>query len=136
MEKLSWPELQPDHPLIKFQEKLQAIVQEAQHNEIWGVTLTPTAPFSFSTCLILQKFLRANANDLEKASTQLQSTLQWRREFKPVQAKDETFSATKFGGLGYITAFKDSEKQEMVVTTWNIYGAVKDNNATFGDVEA
>jgi hypothetical protein len=30
---------------------------------------------------------------------------------------------------------KDEEKGKETVITWNVYGAVKDNKKTFGDVE-
>jgi phosphatidylinositol transfer protein SFH5 len=36
--------------------------------------------------------------------------------------------------MGYVTTHKDGDKETVI--TWNIYGAVKDNKKTFGDVEA
>ena len=87
---------------------------------------------------MLQKFLRANANDLEKAKEQLLETLKWRKEFDPTKAASEHFDKTKFDGLGYIIEVEgvpESENKKDIVT-FNIYGAVKDNKATFGDLEA
>ena len=60
-----WPETAPDHPLTKFYDAFEALVTEAQHGEVYGIELSKSKPFH--TKLILQKFLRANQNDLEKA---------------------------------------------------------------------
>lgn len=77
----------------------------------------------------MQKFLRANANDLPKAEEQLLSTLKWRKEFDPVKAASETFPKDKFEGLGYVTEIDGG------IVTWNIYGAVKDYEKTFVPVD-
>lgn len=63
-------------------------------------------PPAHTTLIILQKFLRANMNDLAKAKEQLVNALKWRKEYKPHEALHETFSADKFGGLGYVTIVK------------------------------
>ncbi|KAI9886839.1 MAG: Non-classical phosphatidylinositol transfer protein (PITP) [Watsoniomyces obsoletus] len=139
----TWPELTAEHPLRKFQERLSNILQETQHSEIYNVHLSASEPIPFTTTLVLQKFLRANANDLEKAAEQLSKTLQWRKEFQPLKAAhEETFDEDKFKGLGYITVIDRKEGDEIKrigiskqVVTWNIYGAVKDNKKTFGDIE-
>jgi len=60
--------------------------------------------------IILQKFLRANANDLPKAKTQLTEALKFRKEYNPLQAKEEVFSRSKFGGLGYVTSVKGAKE--------------------------
>jgi hypothetical protein len=111
----------------------------ANHDEVYGITLKPKAQGSagdFHTLLILQKFLRANANNVELAKDQLAKTLAWRKTFDPLKAMTETFSKEKFDGLGYVTAI-DSKEQEgrKDIVTWNIYGAVKDNEKTFVPVE-
>ena len=132
----AWPETAADHPLTKFYSVFEELISESGHNEVYGVKLTTSD--EFHTKLILQKFLRANANDLEKAKQQLLETLKWRKEFDPTKAAGETFDATKFAGLGYIIevdGVPESENKKDVVT-FNIYGAVKDNKATFGDLEA
>jgi hypothetical protein len=131
---LGWPELLETHPLSLFLEDLPEILKSTEHNEVYGVTLKSTtgATPDFHTLLILQKFLRANLNDLTKAKEQLTNTLKWRKEFDPQKALQETFSKDKFGGLGYVTeiAEKDDASKKQVVT-WNIYGAVKDYEKTF-----
>lgn len=132
----AWPETAADHPLTKFYDTFEELVKESGHNEVYGVTLSKSS--EFHTKLILQKFLRANANDLDKAKQQLLETLKWRKEFNPTAAAGESFDKTKFEGLGYIIevdGVPESENKKDIVT-FNIYGAVKDNKATFGDLDA
>lgn len=131
-----WPETAPDHPLSKFYDAFEALVSEAAHNEVYGIQLTKSNPFL--TKLILQKFLRANQNDLEAAKGQLLETLKWRKEFDPIKAAGESFERSKFEGLGYILKVEGvpGSPNAMDIVTFNIYGAVKDNKATFGDLDA
>ena len=96
-------------------------------------------PTPHTTLIILQKFLRANQNDLPKAEAQLREALKWRKEYKPLEAKAEIFSAKKFGGLGYVTMVKGAKEtgNEQDVVTFNIYGsAAKNPKETFGDTDA
>lgn len=130
-----WPETAPDHPLTKFYDAFEALVSTAEHNEVYGIELSKTKPFH--TKLILQKFLRANQNDLEKAKTQLLETLKWRKQFDPIKASSETFDKAKFDGLGYVLEVEGvpESPNKKDIATFNIYGAVKDNKATFGDLD-
>lgn len=98
---------------------------------------SPSPPHT--TMVVLQKFLRANAGDVTKAKEQLISSLKWRKEYRPLEALNETFSKDKFGGLGYVTKIKGAKetKNEDDVVTFNIYGAAaKDFKKTFGDTDA
>jgi hypothetical protein len=128
-----WPETAPNHPLTQFYDAFEALVTEASHNEVYGVELSKSSPFH--TKLILQKFLRANQNDLVKAKQQLLDTLKWRKEFDPTKAASETFD--KYSGLGYVLEIEGvpESPNKRDIATFNIYGAVKDNKATFGDLE-
>jgi hypothetical protein len=107
----SWPETAADHPLTHFYDVFEKLTEESGHNEVYGVTLT---------------------------KQQLLETLKWRKEFDPTKAAGESFDKTKFDGLGYIIevdGVPESENKKDIVT-FNIYGAVKDNKATFGDLDA
>ncbi|XP_014560497.1 hypothetical protein COCVIDRAFT_49868, partial [Bipolaris victoriae FI3] len=130
-----WPETAPEHPLTKFYDAFEALVSEAQHSEVYGIELSKSN--AFHTKLILQKFLRANQNDLNKAKAQLLETLKWRKSFDPVKAATETFDKARFEGLGYVLEVEGvpESPNKKDITTFNVYGAVKDNKATFGDLD-
>ncbi|WVQ72900.1 phosphatidylinositol transfer protein SFH5 [Cryptococcus sp. DSM 104548] len=132
----AWPELTPEHPLLQFHSRLATILPAAGHSQIWGVTLSSATPPEFSTLLILQKYLRSVSGDVDAAAAALEKTLKWRKEFgldKPEGVKCEE-SGSEFDGLGYVTKVKTNEGKDEVVT-WNVYGAVKDFKATFGDLD-
>ncbi|KAJ4305210.1 Non-classical phosphatidylinositol transfer protein (PITP) [Kalmusia sp. IMI 367209] len=132
----TWPSTPADHPLTKLYAQIEELTKEADHKEVYGITLSPSN--EFYTKLILQKFLRANQGDLEKGKQQLLETLKWRKEFDPIKAAGETFEKSRFEGLGWILEVEgvpESANQKDVVT-FNVYGAVKDNKKTFGDLEA
>ncbi|KAK6208821.1 phosphatidylinositol transfer protein sfh5 [Colletotrichum tabaci] len=120
-------------PLTSLFEKLPNILSSAKHKEMWGVQLSDIT--HVPTTVVLQKFLRANDDDVSKAADQLQKALVWRRDTNPGKLLDEvSFDKKKFDELGYITTHKDSQGKETIIT-WNIYGAVKDKKATFGNVD-
>ncbi|KAK2006988.1 CRAL/TRIO domain-containing protein [Colletotrichum eremochloae] len=120
-------------PLTSLFEKLPGILSEAKHDEMWGVQLSDST--HVPTTVVLQKFLRANDGDVSKAADQLQKALVWRRDTNPGKLLDDvSFDKKKFGELGYVTTHKDARGKEMIIT-WNIYGAVKDKKATFGNVD-
>lgn len=126
----TWPELDSNSPLQKLIDQHTAVIEHVDYDEIYGIHLNKCT--SFQRNIILQKFLRANANDIEKALAQLTETLQWRKSFEPLKAMDETFSAARFGGLGYVTTISNvpGSRNKQDVVTFNIYGAVKDNKLT------
>ncbi|KAF2115812.1 CRAL-TRIO domain-containing protein [Lophiotrema nucula] len=131
----AWPETPADHPLAKFFEEFEELVKQAEYDEVYGIKLSKSE--EFKTKLILQKFLRANANDLVKAKEQLLDTLKFRKEFKPLDAVNEKFEKERFEGLGFITEVEDVPESvnKKDIVTFNIYGAVKDNKKTFGDLD-
>ncbi|KAK0122964.1 Non-classical phosphatidylinositol transfer protein (PITP) [Cadophora gregata f. sp. sojae] len=121
-------------PLEQLLADLPAITREAGHGEIWGVTLTDAT--HVPTTIVLEKFLRANAKDMVKAKAQLIEALKWRKKMDPLKLlTDVEFDKSKFGDLGYVTVYPKTDAHAKEVVTWNIYGAVKDNKATFGDVD-
>ncbi|EOD47217.1 putative phosphatidylinositol transporter protein [Neofusicoccum parvum UCRNP2] len=131
-----WPEIPENHPINQLLKLLPDLIKDANgYSEVYGVTLDPAGPFH--TKLILQKFLRANANNLDKAKEQLAETLKWRSTFKPLNTLDEKFAKDRFEGLGYVIEVDgvpgSTNKKDII--TFNVYGAVKDNKATFGDVD-
>lgn len=119
--------------LASFFKSLPAILEKTGHPEMWGVTLKDSD--DIPTVNVLIKFLRANEGDVKLAEEQLTKALTWRKELNPLElAQSASFSAKKFGGLGYITSYVDP-KFGKTVFTWNIYGAVKSPGETFGDAE-
>ncbi|KAH0422439.1 cral trio domain protein [Colletotrichum camelliae] len=119
--------------LTSLFEKLPGILEAAKHKEMWGVQLSDNT--HVPTTVVLQKFLRANDDDVAKAADQLQKALEWRRDTNPGKLLDDvSFDKKKFDELGYVTTHKDTEGKEIIIT-WNIYGAVKDKQATFGNVD-
>ncbi|KAK4077457.1 uncharacterized protein Triagg1_3789 [Trichoderma aggressivum f. europaeum] len=131
-EQAEAPALTPETPLAKFTARLADITKESAHSEMWGVELSSNASHA-PTQVILQKFLRANNGDLASAEKQLAAALAWREKWQPAKLVSEAFNKDKFGGLGFVTNHKDEAGNNTVIT-WNIYGSVKDNKATFGDV--
>ena len=120
-------------PLTKLADRLEEIKKKTDHGEMWGVSLSNLdhAP----TAVVLQKFLRANDQDVNLAEKQLTSALEWRKKNNPTSLLDEkVYDRSKFGDLGFVTEHKDDKGKEVVIT-WNVYGAVKDNKATFGNLK-
>ncbi|KAG6114122.1 hypothetical protein E4U13_003506 [Claviceps humidiphila] len=120
-------------PLTKLTARLSDITNKAKHSEMWGVELSPSSAHA-PTQVVLLKFLRANNNQVDAAEKQLLSALEWRKEMQPAKLVTEAFPRAKFGDLGYVTTHKDAAGKETVIT-WNIYGAVKNNKTTFGNVQ-
>lgn len=123
----------PKTPLASLTARLPEITTKADYTEMWGVQLD-ASPDHIPSQVVLQKFLRANSNDVDAAEKQLASALAWRKTTQPTQLVDQQFDKSKFADLGYVTVHKDDAGKETVIT-WNIYGAVKDNKATFGNVQ-
>ncbi|KAL1409466.1 Non-classical phosphatidylinositol transfer protein (PITP) [Vanrija albida] len=128
----SWP-VTPDTPLAALFTRLPAILEAAGHTQIWGVTLSPAAPAAFSTLLVLQKYLRSTADDVDAAAAALEKTLAWRKGFGLDAGAEPRAYGPDFDGLGYVTSVGTPAGREVV--TWNVYGAVKDLGVTFGDLD-
>ncbi|KAF5703007.1 SFH5-phospholipid transporter [Fusarium mundagurra] len=122
----------PETPLNKLNARLEDIFTKTLHKEMWGVQLINID--HVPTKVVLQKFLRANNDDPVAAEKQLTQALEWRKKMNPTALVTQTFDKSKFGDLGYVTVHEGENGKETIIT-WNIYGAVKDNKATFGNVE-
>ncbi|KAL2268283.1 hypothetical protein VTJ83DRAFT_3129 [Remersonia thermophila] len=117
--------------------QLWALAKAHGHPEIWGVTLSDPDDH-VPTRIILQKYLNANDADLAKAKDQLSKTLEWRAKAKPLDLVKKVFSRAKFDGLGYVTKYVQegsAEPEAKEVFTWNIYGATKSIEDTFGNLD-
>ncbi|KAF5138958.1 Phosphatidylinositol transfer protein sfh5 [Metarhizium anisopliae] len=101
---------------------------------MWGVDLSTDSAHA-PTQVVLYKFLKANNNDVAAAEKQLTSALEWRKKIQAGKLVTEPFDESKFGDLGFVTVHKDANGEKETVITWNIYGAVKDKKATFGNVD-
>lgn len=112
-------------------DRLPAILEKAGHTEMWGVPLKDVN--DIPTVNVLIKFLRANEGNVKQAEEQLTKALEWRKKLNVVDLADNAKFSKKFDGLGYVTTYNDP-KQGNVVFNWNIYGAVKDVDGTFGNV--
>jgi hypothetical protein len=124
----------PVTPIAKLFAELPSIIEEADHGEMWGVTLGDAS--DVPTSIVLEKVLRANTKDVTKARAQLIDALKWRKKMDPVKLLEETeFDKAKFGDLGYVTVYPKTETHEREIVTWNIYGGVKNLKETFGNVE-
>ncbi|KAM0415731.1 hypothetical protein ACHAPT_013316 [Fusarium lateritium] len=122
----------PSTPLIQLNHRLKSIFRDTHYKEMWGVELSDIN--HVPTRVVLQKFLRANNDDVPDAERQLCMALEWRKKMKPTALVTQTFNKKKFNDLGFVTVHKDETGKETIIT-WNIYGAVKNNKATFGDVQ-
>lgn len=121
-----------ESPVTKLNARLADITAAAGHSEMWGVQLSDIE--HIPTMVVLQKFLRANNNDVAAAEKQLTSALEWRKKMQPGSLVTQSFDKKKFEDLGFVTIHKADDGKETIIT-WNIYGAVKDNKATFGNVD-
>lgn len=116
---------------------LWSLANSHGHHEIWGVTLADPDSHIPSQ-VVFQKYLNANDGDLNKAKDQLQKTLEWRKQMKPLELLEKSHSVEKFDGLGYVTSYGSSDGGEpdgKEVFTWNVYGIVKDHSNTFGNIK-
>ncbi|CAI4218315.1 unnamed protein product [Parascedosporium putredinis] len=78
---------------------------------------------------------KANNGDEALAEKQLTDALRWRKEVNPSKLLDDkAYDRARFGDLGFVTVHRAEDAEERVIT-WNIYGSVKDNKATFGNVK-
>jgi len=100
--------------------------------KMWGITINPLAPAKDArVSVLLMKFLRARNLNVQEAKDMLTSTLRWRKSFNVDEAMKEEFPEEVFGNLGK-TYRKDKYGRPIA---YNLYGANKDLDAVFGDVQ-
>ncbi|KAL1900795.1 Phosphatidylinositol transfer protein sfh5 [Ceratocystis pirilliformis] len=121
----------PATPLELLAKALPSIIAQAQYAEMWGIDLKKE---SIPATIVLQKYLRANDDNVEKAEAQLIEALKWRHEVDPIRQLESKIFEERFKDLGYVTVHEAPGGKEQVIA-WNIYGAVKDKKATFGNVD-
>lgn len=128
-------DIAPKTPLTRLFSELPSIIKQASYQEIWGVELSPTDESHVPTSIVLEKFLRANTYDVNKAKSQLTEALAWRKHMQPLKLLTDTeFNQDKFGNLGYVSSYSKTGGGKEIVT-WNIYGGVKSFQNTFGNIE-
>ena len=112
------PALGLSDPLLELHAELPSILATAGHASIWGLTLSPLSPINLTTSIVLQKYLRSNANDVEAAKVKLTETLQWRKEFGlDREGKMEGEDDERFSGLGFVTKVRRAGGPERVVSS-------------------
>lgn len=101
-------------------EPLKNVVEDGKI-EIWGVNIMENGELASSPKVdtILLKFLRASELDVKLAVERIIVTLQWRKEFRVEDLKNETFD-TEFSKVGYIHKIMENGTP----VSYNVYGAV------------
>lgn len=112
-------------PFEELDAKVAEIVNEVDHDEMWGVKLVTPASSHVPTQIVIQKFLNANDGDLAKSIDQFKGALKFRKEKKPLELIKKSFSSAKFGDLGAVTVYPAKDSSVPEVFTWNLYGNVK-----------
>lgn len=127
---------EPSKPPPAPIQQLWLIAKAHDYPEIWGVQLADPDTHVPSQ-IVFQKFLNAYDGDITKAKDTLTKTLDWRKQTRPLDLLDKGHKKAKFEGLGYVTSYgnEQGEPEEKEVFTWNIYGAVENMDATFGDLD-
>ncbi|KAG9236552.1 putative phosphatidylinositol transfer protein sfh5 [Amylocarpus encephaloides] len=121
-------------PLENILAELPSIIKDVGHGEMWGVELSDGD--HVPTTIVIEKFLKANNGNVTEAIVQLKKALKWRKEMNPAGLlANVEFDRSKFGDLGYVTVYPQTDGAVREIVTWNIYGAVKDLKSTFGNLE-
>lgn len=121
--------------ISQFLESLPEIIESVDYDELWGHQLRANGDYYDEQIakVLLNKFLKANANDLTKAQEQLKNTLEWRKEFRPLYAAFAEEHDQKFDNVVVLTHEDGKE-----VATWNLYNSDGTSNPKdlFTDLDA
>src|ERR1039457_3990472 len=106
---------QPVPAIDQLHNRLPQILDDSVHSEMFGVPLVPISPDAepdVPTRIVLNKFLRANNNNVDRAGAHLTAALVWRRSTDPLTLANKVFSREKFESIGAITAHRPAGEQE------------------------
>ncbi|KAL6453208.1 SFH5 Phosphatidylinositol transfer protein SFH5 [Candida maltosa Xu316] len=127
--------------LSLFVESLPDILlklENPEYDEIFGYRINTTDKPHVDENIrneILLKFLVADNYDLKLAEERLIKTLNWRNKFQPLHAAFAEKFDDELNELGSITNFT-SAKPNLHVTTWNLYGNLKNPKTIFQKFES
>ncbi|KAG7134594.1 Phosphatidylinositol transfer protein sfh5 like [Verticillium longisporum] len=84
--------------------------------------------------IVLKKFLRAADDNVDMALEHFTQALKWRKHNDPSGKLTKMFDPKKFGEMGFVSRHRTDEGGGRVVILWNLYGVIRDGQATFGDI--
>ncbi|RCK64211.1 Phosphatidylinositol transfer protein SFH5 [Candida viswanathii] len=111
--------------------KILAKLDNPEYDEIFGHRINTTEkPYVDESIRneILLKFLAADGYDLDLATKRITQTLNWRNKFQPLSAAFEEDFDDELNELGVVTNFP---KSKLHITTWNLYGNLKNPKKIF-----
>ncbi|KAM0280131.1 hypothetical protein ACHAQH_004203 [Verticillium albo-atrum] len=108
-----------DSTLSRMYSGIPRVVNEIGHSEI----------------IVLKKFLRAADDNVDMALEHFSQALKWRKQNDPSGKLTRLFDPKKFGDIGFVTRHRTDEGGGRVVMMWNLYGVIRDVDATFGDID-
>ncbi|CAI5757423.1 unnamed protein product [Candida verbasci] len=124
-------------------EKLKSIIESiptiltslenSNYDEIYGYRINTTDKEYVNESIrneILLKFLAADQYNVELSKQRIIKTLNWRNKFQPLHAAFVEKFHVELNELGVITNSK-SNKQNLKVITWNLYGNLKNPKKIF-----
>lgn len=117
--------------LIDSLPKIISGLDNPEYDEIFGYRInTKDKPYVDESIRneILLKFLAADDYNLELLEKRLIDSLNWRNEFQPLSAAFEETFDKELNELGVITNFPNSN---LKITTWNLYGNLKNPKKIF-----
>lgn len=119
----------------QLSDRVTNLVSVVDHGEMWGINLRAKDCHSIPYRIVMEKFLRANDHDVEKAAEHFERALRWRKQVEPRRALQAVYKPELFKGVGNISRHVRPTMPDLFIT-WNRYGCAEDQADTFGDVMA
>ena len=116
-------------------DRVNALANLVDHGEMWGINIRARDCHTMPYRIIMEKFLRANGGDVDKAAEHFEKVLRWRKQIEPRRALQTVFKRETFGVIGNISRHTRPTMPDLFVT-WNRYGQAKNQAETFGDFMA